>query len=186
MIKRTMYECWQCEMMNYSMGVCFQDVAWYWMYRRCLWQGVTWWNVPLVCAGRVVRAFEEQVHLTVRGTAKLVSCLFPHHCVPLYESDTIPIPFKYQPTLPTGPGKMPRHTMPSYTTPCCVIQCHTMPFYTKPCCAVQCHTMPSYTTPCAIQCHTIPCHPVPNHVAPYNAIPYYAIPSNTKPCIIQT
>ncbi|KAL8599101.1 hypothetical protein ACOMHN_007817 [Nucella lapillus] len=53
---------------------------------------------------KVVRSFEEQVNLTVRGTAKLVSCLFPHHCVPLYESEVITIPFKYQPSMPTGPG----------------------------------------------------------------------------------
>ncbi|XP_076466682.1 uncharacterized protein LOC143297951 [Babylonia areolata] len=53
---------------------------------------------------KVVRSFEEQVNLTVRGTAKLVSCLFPHHCMPLYESDTINIPFKYQPSMPSGPG----------------------------------------------------------------------------------
>ncbi|XP_070189359.1 uncharacterized protein [Littorina saxatilis] len=53
---------------------------------------------------RVVLSFEEQVNLTVRGTARLVSCVFPHHCVPLCESDTITVPFKFQPSAPSGPG----------------------------------------------------------------------------------
>jgi hypothetical protein len=56
------------------------------------------------CVDRVVQAFEEQVNLTVGGTARLVEQLFPHHCVPLYENDTITIPFKYQPTVPIRPG----------------------------------------------------------------------------------
>ncbi|XP_076445898.1 uncharacterized protein LOC143283538 [Babylonia areolata] len=53
---------------------------------------------------RVVEVFEDEIRRVIGGAARLTSCLFPHRCVRLRDTESFTVSFEYRPSLPSGPS----------------------------------------------------------------------------------